>query len=414
MIRAFMRAALVFFAASALNAQAPPQHPAPAAMNVNPLYQSGQNVTISLLTMGSGNEVWELFGHDAIWIHDNVTGRDTVFNWGVFNFNQPRFIQHFLQGRMWYAMGGDPLPLQLAVYRYLNRTVVSQELDLTPAQRDSVLGQIQWYARPENVNYRYDYYQDNCASRVRDIIDRAVGGQIRAKAGGLSGTTYRSHSLRLMQVNKPIMLGVDIGLGRPADRELTQWQEMFLPRKLHDFVAKLEISDSSGKRPLVKRETVLFQATRGPEAEAPPTLWPWLLATGLIVAFVFLVLGRRHRGRIARVAAAVIVSVWALAAGLLGILLTLLWAVTDHVFAHSNENLLLFNPLWLVLAVIAIPALWTGRESVPFRRWAFALAGLATLALLAHVVRLSAQDNLAVIGLALPPALAIAWISRRA
>jgi hypothetical protein len=112
--------------------------------------------------------------------------------------------------------------------------------------------------------------------------------------------------------------------------------------------------------------------------------------------------------------AALIVSIWALAAGLLGVVLTLLWTMTDHVFAHANENLLLFNPLWLVLAVLAIPALWTGRKSAPFRKWAFGLAGLATLALVAHVVRLSAQDNLAVICLTLPPALAIAWIARRA
>ena len=88
---------------------------------------------------------------------------------------------------MLYAMGGDSLPEQLLVYRYLNRSVMAQELDLTAAQRDSILHQIQWYAQPENVNYRYDYYRDNCATRVRDIIDNAIGGQMRAKAGELAG-----------------------------------------------------------------------------------------------------------------------------------------------------------------------------------------------------------------------------------
>ena len=63
-----------------------------------PSIRPGKNVTISLLTMGTGSEMWELFGHDAIWIHDNVTGRDTVFNWGVFNFRQSRFIPRFPQG----------------------------------------------------------------------------------------------------------------------------------------------------------------------------------------------------------------------------------------------------------------------------------------------------------------------------
>ncbi len=104
-----------------------------------------------------------------------------------------------------------------------------------------------------------------------------------------------------MQGNKPIMLGVDIGLGRPADRDMTKWEEMFLPRLLHDFVATLQIRDSTGAtRPLVKRETVLFQATRAPEPRAPPTLWPWLLGAGLVVAGLFAWLGAAVRRAAAR------------------------------------------------------------------------------------------------------------------
>ena len=99
-------------------------------------------------------------------------------------------------------------------------------------------------------------------------------------------------------------------------------------------------------------------------------------------------------------------------AGLLGVLLTLLWTVTDHVFAHHNENLLLFNPLWLVLAVLIAITMWSGRAARWTRLFALGLAGLSAIALLAHLVTLSSQVNLAVIGLALPPALAIAWVAR--
>ncbi|MGH7619616.1 MAG: DUF4105 domain-containing protein [Gemmatimonadaceae bacterium] len=408
--RAVTCAALTLSCASLARAQAAPSVP---LANVDPLHQAGRNVTISLLTMGtSPDQIWEFFGHDAVWIHDNVTGRDTLFNWGVFDFSQPHFIPRFLEGRMLYAMGSDPLGDQIRAYQRLNRSVLAQELDLTAQQRDSILHQIQWYARPENVNYRYDYYRDNCATKVRDIIDNAIGGQIKAKAGALTGTTYRSHSLRLMQLNLPIMLGVDIGLGRPADHDLTKWQTMFLPTPLHDFLSTLQVTDSAGgMHPLVKREVVLFQATRPPEPDAPPTLWPWLLGAGLILAALFVVLGRAD-GRAAGMVAGVLIGVWSLVAGILGTLLTLLWTVTDHVFAHANENLLLFNPLWLVLAVVALVSLWRGRESPWFRTWAAGLALLAALALVAHLVRFSAQDNLALIGLALPPALAIAWVAR--
>ena len=215
-------------------------------------------------------------------IHDNVSGRDTVFNWGVFNFRQAHFIARISsKGRMLYAMGGDSMDLVMYAYRYLNRPVRSQELDLTPAQRDTILHRIQVNAQPENIDYRYDYFRDNCATRVRDIIDQALGGQLRAQSQTLSGTTYRWQALRLMQSMKPIVVGVDIGLGRPADRELTKWETMFLPKQLHDFVATMQVRDSTGAmHPLVRDERVLFASTRGPEHDAPPHLFPWLLLGG--------------------------------------------------------------------------------------------------------------------------------------
>lgn len=408
MLRVLSRAILALGIATSVLAQQPSSPAAPAPVARDPLHAPAGDVTISLLTMGNGDQVWELFGHQAILIHDNTTGRDTVFNWGVFDFHQERFIPRFLQGRMLYSMGSDSLGWVMLAYRYLNRPVRMQELDLTPPQRETILRRIQWNTQPENVNYRYDYFQDNCATRIRDIIDEALGGQLRAQAQTPSGTTYRLEALRLMQGDKPIALGVDIGLGRPADRELTKWQEMFLPRKVHDFVATMQVRDSAGgTHPLVKNETVLFASTRDAEAEQPPKFGPWLLLGGLITAAVFLWLGSQATERRSstglRVVAAVVVGLWSLAAGLLGLLLTLLWTVTDHVFAHQNENLLLFNPLWLILCALMVRSLWTGRVTTWTKRFAFGLAALGVLALLAHVVRLSAQNNLPIIALALPP-----------
>src|SRR5262245_48898853 len=115
MFRALVRGALALVLSTALGAQvqsprsANPPAPTPVAPAGDPLEQTGQNVTISLLTMGHGQKVWELFGHNAIWIHDNVTGRDTVFNWGVFSFDTPNFLIRYLRGDRIYAMGGDSL-----------------------------------------------------------------------------------------------------------------------------------------------------------------------------------------------------------------------------------------------------------------------------------------------------------------
>lgn len=415
MLRSLFRAALVLTTAGTIGAQQS-KPPAPALTQPDPLHQTGQNVTVYLVTMGNGTQIWELFGHNAIWIHDNVTNRDTVFNWGVFSFRQPHFIARFLKGMMLYSMGGDSMENILLEYRYWNRSVVAQELDLLPAQRDTILAAIRWNALPENVNYRYDYFRDNCSTRVRDLIDRALGGPIAVQARSLTGTTYRWHTLRLMQSNVPIVLGVDIGLGRPADTDLTKWQEMFLPRKLHDFVAKVRVVDAAGTmHPLVKSERVLFQANRGPEPDTPPELGIWLLLGGVVVAslIIWAGLAASSGSRIARGAVATVAGIWSLLTGLLGAILTLLWAVTDHVFAHANENLLLFNPLWLVMVVLLPLYLWSGRAERFTRSMIVVLMVLTIAALAAHATGLSAQQNLPVIGLALPPVLAIAAIAAR-
>jgi hypothetical protein len=385
------------------------------AFDRDPTHAPGRDLTVTLLTMGNGTEVWENFGHSAIWLRDNATGRDTVFNWGVFNMRAPHFILHFLQGLMVYSMGGDRLDQVLYAYRYWNRSVTAQELDLTPAQKDSLVAIINTNAQPENVHYRYDYFVENCATRPRDILDRVLGGQLRIGADSLSGTSYRWHALRLMQGDKPLVLGVDIGLGRPSDREITKWQEMFLPQKLHDWVATRQVKDSTGAlHPLVKSERVLFQASRPPEPQAPPR-FVWLWPVGAVLGVLLAAFGYAARKPGAgRITAATIFAIWSAVYGILGEMLTILWECTDHRFAHSNENLLLFNPLWLILAVTLPMTVLRGRAVTLSTRLLYVLAGLGVIALLAHAVGLSRQQNLAVIGLGLLPAIGLVIAIRQA
>ena len=381
--------------------------------SVDPLHTAGKNATISLLTMGNGEQVYELFGHSAIWIHDDASGRDTVFNWGIFDSRQPNFILHFLKGLMLYQMGGETLNEVLYDYRYFNRTVISQQLNLTAAQKDSLLHLIQRNALPENRQYRYDYFRDNCSTRPRDLLDQVLGGLVHAHSSQITDRSYRWHALRLMQVDRPLVVGVDIGLGEPSDNHVTRWDEMFLPRELHDVLNTLRVPDSAGVlRPLVTSDRVLFQSTRSAEDQAPPNLAPWLTAIGLATAacFAWIGLSVRSGRRRARIAAAALYGLWSLVCGLLGVVLTILWLATDHVFAHRNEDLLLFNPVWLALAVLLPVYFLSGRAARASRGAAVIVASLSILALVLHAVMLSSQQNLAVIGLALPSTLVMAWV----
>ena len=399
----------------------PPSAGPPPGPQVTPPTEPGSELTITLLTMGVGEQVWEQFGHNALWFHvarpPSLGAVDVVYNWGIFDSRQPYFIPHFLQGRMLYSMGGYPYQETLIEYQKLDRAVWAQELDLTNEQKVALRDFVIWNSQPEHANYRYDYYLDNCSTRVRDALDRVLGGVIRARfSGEKTSNTYRSETLRLTQHGELLASGIDLGLGRPADHQLSAYEEMFLPMRLRDYVRELRIDDGhGGKRPLVKSERQLLGTITHPEPSAPPRWMPAFLTIGLVLAAIFVVVGGRaaHGSAGARIAAGTLFAIWSFGAGFLGVLLALLWGVTDHHFAHRNENLLLFNPLWLILAVLAPMTAVKGRLSRFTRSLTFLVAALGVIALLMHLTGLSREANMEIIALALPPTLALAWAVRR-
>jgi hypothetical protein len=358
--------------------------------------------------MGQGGQVYELFGHNAIWVRDPVTGIDSVYNWGVFDFQSEGFLVRFLQGDMRYTMDAKTLDYTLRYYRYFNRRIWAQELDLTPTEKRAIVDYIQWNSKPENRQYRYNYYLDNCSTRVRDIFDRAFGGQLRTYLRGIpTEQTYRSHSLRLMQSTPLLVTGVDMALGRSTDIPLNADQASFLPVELMNYLRNFKLD--GGRRSLVVREFTLAEANRGPEPASVPALWKAFLPIGLVLAAIVLAL---RFGLHSRIGTATVVAILAGVIGLVGLIILLLVTVTDHVAAHGNENMWMLNPIWLVVAVALPIALLRQRWKVA--RWA-TLAGAAVSlgAVLMHLIGMSRQANWDVIALLLPVQLAMAVIVLR-
>jgi Domain of unknown function (DUF4105) len=328
----------------------------------------------------------------------------------VFDFSTPGFIGRFLLGHMEYMMAGDPLDATLQFYRALNRQVWVQELDLTDAEKKELVVFLRWNVRPENANYRYDYYRDNCSTRVRDAIDRVTGGQVRARLKAIkTNETYRSHTLRLMQGDRALVSGVELLLGRPTDVELTADETSFLPVELMKHLHTVRLD--GGRRPLFKREFVLNDATRAPEPTRVPSLWMWFAPIGVALTALVLWLGARSEGTVGRrrVLAATI-AILAGTFGTLGSIIAALVTITDHVAAHGNENIFMLNPLWLVIAALAprmILRRRAGKSSVLLIRVA---AAVGCGAVLLHLVGLSRQPNWDAIALVLPVELAMAWV----
>ena len=402
--------------ASVLSGQGTPVGRSQSAGSGPQSQEPGSDLTIYLVTMGVGDEIWERFGHDGIRIVNATTGTDTVYNWGTFDMSQPNFIQRFMTGNTQYWMQGDGMDETMARYRYLDRSVWVQELDLTPAERVAVKDFIAWNARPENLYYRYDYYNDNCATRVRDVLDRFLGGQLKERlASRLTTGTYRFHTQRSLQWDRAVALGTDIGLGELADRPLTEWQAAFLPEQLRDFVKGVQIRRADGTvRPLVKSEQTLYAARRDALPSTPPDTLLRNLMIGLaIAAALFLsAFWARGGGRLPRITFATVSTIWAALNGFLGVVLIVGWTATRHVFMVRNENVLQFDPLALVLAVVLPLAISWGKAVNAARTLSLVVAVVAVVGFAMQMLPWFNQTNGAIIALTLPAHLVLAWAVR--
>lgn len=380
------------------------------AQSPQPETETKPALEISLLTIGPGPIFWERFGHNAIVIRDHEAGIEVAFNYGIFDFEQEDFLTNFARGNMRYRIAADRLADDIEMYKEESRSITEQRLNFTPEQADALRDLVRWNLRPENVFYRYDYYVANCSTKVRDALNEALGGAIeRGTEGRSSGYTYRMDSLRLMAANPLLMLGIDLGLGPYADRRIDYWEESFVPAVFSRALNEVRVGDPNGTtRPLVAGAIVISKGTIPEPPDLPPDLrWPFLIL-GILVALALYALARA-RSRAARVPVAVFGVVFELFCGVGGLVLVFLWFGTAHQSAWRNENLLLLNPLCLLL----IPAMATLARAVPRTarigaRVAWIVAVLAAFALFSKILPWFAQANLHWILLFLPIHLAIA------
>ena len=364
------------------------------------------------MTMGPGKHVWERFGHNAIWIHDPVRGTDETYNYGLFDLRQKNFLLRFVQGRMWYWMQGYPAQSYVESYRRANRSVWVQELEIPAQARRELQAFLEWNERPENRFYHYDYYRDNCSTRVRDALDRALSGQIhRGTTGAPTGRTYRFHTLRLTANDVPVYTGLLLALGQPVDRPISEWEEMFLPLAMRVHLRNLRITTSDGRQvPLVKSERTLFESTEPAPPTRPPSWVPGYLLGGLVIGgLAFGLAGVAPNSPVGRAGFLGTVWIWCLLTGVAGLVLAGLWGLTDHTAAYRNENvlqvdLLALPLLWLVTRLV-FRSSWAARPALLL---ATAIAALSFTGLLLKLLPPFEQVNGAIIALALPANIGVA------
>ena len=358
------------------------------------------------MTIEPSDPVYTWWGHSALIVEDRRLGESRFYNYGLFSFEQDRFVLDFAMGRLWFQVGASDTERELAYYSYLGRTIRIQTLDLLPDKRLEMAVFLENNILPQNRTYLYDHQYDNCATRVRDLIDATVDGQL-AEATAVAGRmTLREHTRRFTEHNFFMDWLLMFLMSEVIDHPITKWEEMFLPTELERNVAALRYRDETGRdRPLVSESVVYFDAPRQrlvPDRASP--IWFRALIPGVILGLPALLLGillrRRGKWKLFGLYSALV----GLIVGLPGSALFFMSTFTDHTITYANENLFLANPLGLAAVPLGLLAAF-GRSSRSRRLlqlfWPL-LAAVACLYLLLKLFPLFDQSNGAAVATILP------------
>ena len=363
---------------------------------------------VALVTFGPGPRYWERFGHNAIIVDDPAAGTRMAYNYGVFDFQEERFLLNFALGHMRYSLGAEPLDVDLATYVTEGRSVTVQMLNLTPAQARQLAAFLVWNAQPQNAVYRYDSLVNNCSTKVRDALNRALGGALERQLERRSAPhTYRFDAVRLISPDFWLALGMDMAFGPKGDIPLSLWQESFVPTVLSRALDTVAVRDANGQiLPLVSDEQVVEPGKLPPAPVAPRDLRLPFLAVGIGLAALLLWLahGKSHLNR---ASFALLAVAWWLICGLTGLVLAGMWGLTDHWATWDNENLLLLNPACLVL-----PAVWWRAPRIA-RCLVTLIAAAAVSSLIIRTLPGLYQENLAFVALTVPVHLVLAVLAWR-
>ena len=328
-----------------------------------------KEATISLLTCSPGEELYSLFGHSAIRVNDPVAGFDLVFNYGTFDFDTPNFYLKFANGNLNYMLTYGQYSRFLRSYNHEKRSVWEQSINFTSDEKQKFFVALMENAQPENKFYRYDFLFDNCATRIRDIIEDNIDGELVYNQDELEVYSYRD-ILHQYGENFPwISDGLDIILGMKTDDNANQYNQMFIPDYLMKHLTSASIVNDES-RPLLGEPKVIlsFESTSKASIIKPAVLFWLLFVLSLALAYV----------EIKRKKALVLVNrIFLLATGIVGCLIFFLWFLSRHSVTGENFNMLWAIPFNLFLAFVAN---WFYR-SKPFRIYLIFLVVCASMPL---------------------------------
>lgn len=309
-----------------------------------PAFELSAKAQISLITGSAGTELYAIFGHSAIRVYDPFYGLDVMYNYGTFDFNTPNFLLKFGQGRLLYSLSKENYPRFLYYYQAEGRSVEEQILDLAKEDKQKIFAFLENNAKPQNRDYKYDFFYDNCATRIRDVLSKVLGNRLSWKIDKEAKQKTFKQLVTPYLKDAWVHYGIYLILGLRSDYYATPAQTMFLPDYLSEAVGKATL-ETSGKASLLakpKTQALQIMVNKPQQSFFTPLLVMSLIGLGLGgLTFWEMKRGIRLRG--------VDFGLFFIT-GLAGCLFLIMWVATDHLATHINLNMLWAFPPHVVIS----------------------------------------------------------------
>lgn len=299
------------------------------------LPQLSENSKVILFTCGPGNELYAGFGHSAIWVSDYTTGIDRLFNYGTFDFSTPNFYWKFIKGNLNYMLTVTSAQRFIAEYNYRKIEVNGQTLDLNLSEKQKLFELLEENIRPENRFYKYDFFYDNCATRIRDIVEKAIDGNVDFNTTD-KHLSFRDMLFPYLTYTPWTKMGINLILGLASDKIATPNEYMYLPKYMQTEFGNATVTKAGKTRKLVKSMTQYLKPKLKFEYNIlfdPALLFSAILM--LIVLITFFEFRTKHYFKWLDI-------IFNSIAVIAGAFLFFMWVGTNH--SATNQNL---NILWL-------------------------------------------------------------------
>lgn len=294
---------------------------------------------ISIVTASPGEMLYNIFGHSAIRVNDTINNYDLVYNYGIFDFRTPNFYTKFVRGKLLYKLGLQRYNEFVTGYKRQGRQITERIFNLNEAEKAQVFSFLYENYKPENREYLYDFFYDNCASRIRDVFEQQLNGNLVYDTSAVKQITFRQQLDEYLPTKPWANFGIDLILGLPADKKADFRNQMFLPDYLEENLSKASLNG----KPLMSKQYIVTPLAK--PLQNKNLFFSPLLVMCLIALLFFLATFFIKNNALQRFLDVLLFAFLAIA----GCIFLFMWLGTNHQACYKNLNMLWANPLYLLL-----------------------------------------------------------------